>query len=281
MKVRQPIVSGRFYPNSAYELSTALDEYFSTTQHTIPENAKAIISPHAGYAYSGQVAANAFKAIDPNKQYPKVFLIGSSHQFAFKGAALPSEEYFSTPMGEIPVDTLIIKALATLGNDFFFMPEAHATEHSLEVQLPFLQFWLKHPFSIIPILIGTQKPDVLINIAEALKKHWADEDSLFIISSDFSHYPKYSDAVDSDLAIAESIEKKSVKAFSQAIEYYEEMGIKNLHTTICGASAVKVLLHIIENNHNYTIKKLFYENSGDTIWGDKDKVVGYWAMGVY
>ena len=202
---RQPAVAGQFYPASREELNSTLKQLFSKA---VPSrNIKdviAIISPHAGYVFSGEVAASSFNQLDTEKKYENIFVLGSSHYVAFDGASIYSQGNFITPFGTIKVNTELANQLINKNSIFSNRTDAHAREHSLEVQLPFLQYLLKKDFRIVPIILGTQSPETCKRIAETLKPY-LNSKNLFVISTDFSHYPSYDDAKNVDKSTADAI----------------------------------------------------------------------------
>ncbi len=200
---RQAVVAGRFYPLSKNELQSELQELFSKASRPLAElklrnvDIRAIVSPHAGYVFSGQVAATAFLPLKGRNDIRRIFLIGSSHHAWFEGASIYYDAYYITPLGKVEVDTETARQLLTQQDIIDYHPEAHSNEHCLEVQLPFLQFILESKFKIIPIIIGTQSKEIPRKLAEILKPFFIPE-NLFVISTDLSHYPEYYDAVKID-----------------------------------------------------------------------------------
>ena len=166
---RQPAVAGSFYPARQEELNATLKQLFT---NAVPskniQNIIAVISPHAGYVYSGEVAASAFNQIDPAKEYENIFILGSSHYIAFEGASIYSQGNFITPLGTVKVNTKLADQLIKNNSVFSNRTDAHAREHSLEVQLPFLQYRLKKDFKIVPIILGTQSPETCQRIARSI-----------------------------------------------------------------------------------------------------------------
>ncbi len=235
-----------------------------------------LIVPHAGYLYSGPVAAAAYKQVDRHKKFDHIFLIGSSHLMHFEGASVYTGENFLTPLGKIKVDPLARKLVGhnkVINED----RKPHIREHSLEVQLPFLQYWMLEPFSIIPIIIGGEDINTSRKLANVLFPYF-NERNLFIISSDFSHYPSYDDAVKYDTIMAEVIAGNSPEKFLSVLNEIESKGITNLATALCGWTSVLALLEITLPHKDLAYRKILYRNSGDLKYGDKDKVVGYNAI---
>jgi AmmeMemoRadiSam system protein B/AmmeMemoRadiSam system protein A len=277
---QKPFVAGRFYPSEPAELQGMLRDFYAKAK---PDQHKgeviAIISPHAGYIFSGQVAASAFNQVDPDKEYKTVFVIGTSHQALFKGASIYSKGNFITPLGTVMVDIDLADKILLDNPVFTSETSAFAMEHSIEVQLPFLQTHLKKPFKIIPILLGTQDPKECREIAEALLP-WFNAHNLFVFSSDFSHYPGYQDAVTTDKITADAIMSGSSIDFLKTIGANEEKNIPGLATSACGWTNLLTLLYMVEKTPGIKINLVDYMNSGDTQYGDKQKVVGYNALSV-
>ncbi|MDI3526507.1 MAG: hypothetical protein PWR03_690 [Tenuifilum sp.] len=273
---RQPAVAGQFYPSSKVQLENELKSLFDSTSVILEEQPLALIVPHAGYVFSGLVAASAYKQLDRNKKFKHIFLIGSSHTMFFNGASVYTKGSFITPLGKVPVDPLA-EELARKYNVFTDNAEPHLKEHSLEVQLPFLQYWLKNQFSIVPIIIGGESQTTPTLLAEALKPYFTP-DNLFIISSDFSHYPSYDYAKKTDDDMARAIATNSPIEFLKAKKRNESAGIEDLATAMCGWTSGLTLLKITEEKPDISYKTIMYQNSGDSPYGGKDRVVGYWAI---
>lgn len=281
-KTREPAFAGKFYPGPKQALKNQLKELFAAarSKQDNQKQPRAIIVPHAGYVFSGKTAASAFNQIPQDAFFERVFVLASSHQFLFGGAAVYSSGNYKTPLGEIKVDTELARALIESDEIFRDYDEAHDNEHSLEVQLPFLQHQLKYNFLLVPIVLGTNNPADAEKIAKALVPYFTSE-NLFVISTDFSHYPKYEDAIENDLETAESICSNNPPKLLQVIEKNKKKRIDNLATSLCGWTSVLTLLYLTQNK-KLEYKKIDYSNSGDAeIYGDKDRVVGYWALAVY
>ncbi|MGD0589280.1 MAG: AmmeMemoRadiSam system protein B [Bacteroidota bacterium] len=275
---RQPAVAGSFYPAQQEELNATLKQLFAKA---VPSrNIKdviAIISPHAGYVFSGEVAASAYNQIDTSKEYENIFILGSSHYIGFEGASVYSQGNFITPLGTVKVNTELANQLIKENSVFSNRTDAHAREHSLEVQLPFLQYRLKKDFKIVPIVLGTQSPETCKDIAKALQPY-LNSKNLFIISTDFSHYPSSNDAKNIDKATADAILTNVPNNLIQSMEKYEAKGISNLATCLCGWTSVLTLMYMTENIPDITFTHIQYKNSGDTEYGEKNRVVGYNAI---
>jgi len=272
LPIRKAAVAGKFYSDNAESLIKFFEKEFNQIT-TAPNNNKirAIIVPHAGYVYSGRTAAWGFAGLRDNNSYKNVFIIGASHIAAFDGATVFHGAAFETPLGSVEINSEITKDLQQ--NNIFKFPQQYQIEdHVLEVEIPFLQFILEPGFKIVPITIGTKSTYALNKITDILKPYFTEE-NLFVISTDLSHYPSYSDAVKADNAVIQSILSGNPQTFDHVVRANENSGIKNYVTAICGYSAVYVIMSLTQNKE-FTYEKLKYSNSGD-VSGDFDRVVGY------
>lgn len=255
---RYPAVAGMFYPADPNELHQQIDDFLSAAATTVTAPAPvAIIAPHAGYIYSGPVAASAYARLLPlRRTITRVVLLGPSHRVAFTGLAVPSATQFATPLGNIAIDrqgiTQLLANPNVIEND-----AAHLQEHSLEVQLPFLQEVLQH-FTLLPIVVGDANP---IQIADLLENYWSDPQTLIVISSDLSHYHDYVTAKQRDQRTSAAIETLHPEEIS--------------HEDACGGTPVNGLLHLAKR-HGLKVETIDLRNSGDTA-GDRSHVVGYGA----
>lgn len=255
--VRQPAVAGLFYKADKQSLSHDINQYLNQARTPSNKHPKAIVVPHAGYIYSGPIAASAYKEIIPFKdEINRVVLLGPSHRVAFSGLAVPESDEFNTPLGNIPIDQKGIQSLADLPQ-VIVSEQAHRDEHSLEVQLPFMQFILGK-FTLIPLVVGEADR---FEVAEVIKRLWGDEHTLIVISTDLSHYHEYSDAKRIDRITTDAILNLKPDLIS-----YEDA---------CGRNGLKGLLSVAEEKH-LAVEMLDLRNSGDTA-GDKSRVVGYGA----
>ncbi len=279
---REPAVAGRFYPGTEQSLWSELKQLFATAKNITetPHQLQALISPHAGYVFSGKVAASVFNQIPENYSYKRVFVIASSHQYHFKGAAVYNSGNYKTPLGEIKVDVELADQLINSSEIIIEKQEVHQLEHSLEVQLPFLQYKLGKKFTLVPIIVGTQNPDDCKKLAAVLKPFF-NPDNLFVFSTDFSHYPEYDDANKIDYLTAQAICSNSPQKLLHVLDENKSMKISNLSTSLCGWTSILTLLYLTENE-NYFFERIEYKNSGDAeIYGDKNQVVGYWGIAAY
>jgi hypothetical protein len=275
-KERKPAVAGTFYPASAGEIQSMIRPWLHPVD--VGPAPQALIVPHAGYVFSGEVAASAFNRIPRGHAYKRIFLLGPSHRVGFSGASVDTlYACAGTPLGRVPIDLQLGKELIRNGSGAFTCrADAHEREHCLEVQLPFLQMLYKEVPPIVPIVIGTQRLPVLEEIAEVLQPYFT-ADNLFIISSDFSHYPSYEDAKKSDLYMAEALTSGGLEEFLEALRQVDRMDYAGEDTAACGANAIAVLLSMMDasGRGRFTAEHVMYRNSGDSSYGDKDRVVGY------
>ncbi len=275
---RQPVVSGSFYPSGSERLRSELSGYFGSFKKSgAGARVRAIIVPHAGYVYSGHTAAAGYAAIPAEAVYDNIFLIGVSHRYAFEGAAVFISGNLVTPLGTLKVNKDLGEKLLSTNRWFIEKDEAHGPEHSLEVQLPFIQYHFTKSPAIIPVLIGTRNTTVLKAIATGLQP-WFNDRNLFIISSDFSHYPSYEDAKRVDRLTSDAIVRGDSEAFLRTIRNVEASGTDNLATAMCGWPAGAVLLYMAEKTDDLQFRNVEYTNSGDASVGSKAEVVGYNAI---
>jgi AmmeMemoRadiSam system protein B len=258
-KVRPPAVAGSFYPGNPDRLRQDVAKFLADVPEPPRASPKALIAPHAGYVYSGPVAAHAFAGLRDRSPSPeRVVVIGPAHYVAVRGIAVPTADAFDTPLGRVPVDRDALGALADLS--FVIAADApHAPEHALEVELPFLQAVLGN-FALVPLLVGDAQPQ---EVAEALGRVW--DDALIVVSSDLSHYHDYDTARRRDAATAAAIERHDWAALGP--------------NDACGFLAVAGLLKQAERR-GLKPERLALCNSGDTA-GPRERVVGYgaWAFG--
>ena len=275
-QVREPAVAGAFYPGTKEELEKMVDEYLLGIKlPKIGKYVRGLIVPHAGYAYSGWVAAYTYKVLidsPPASGIDTVILIGNSHRERFEGISVYQEGYYKTPLGNVEVDKNLAKRIINSHEKIFFRESAHKHEHSLEVQLPFLQKVLDN-FKIVPIIIGNQPGavEILINTLKGI----IDNNTLIVASSDLSHYPTYDDAKYSDNKVIEAILTGKRENLKETVSSLEQEDILNLQTCACGQDAIEVVMGLVGDKD---AKLLKYANSGDVEIGDKSQVVGYAAI---
>jgi AmmeMemoRadiSam system protein B/AmmeMemoRadiSam system protein A len=268
--IRLPAVAGTFYSDNETKLKSDIEKYLSKVEEK-KIVAQAIMVPHAGHVYSAQVAASAYKTIDPNTK--RVFLLANAHSAYFQGIALAGSEAWQNPLGLVEVDQETIKLIDNEVAGTSISREAHQSDHTLELQLPFLQNILSD-FKIVPILFG-QGSDYE-EMAKWLNVNLVSSD-LVLVSSDLSHYPSYDDAYEIDNKTLDLIVAKDINDFESHINDTMNSGLKNEETLACGETAIKVLMKMA-NEKDWSGEILKYANSGDKLLGDKDRVVGYGAI---
>jgi AmmeMemoRadiSam system protein B/AmmeMemoRadiSam system protein A len=283
-QTREPVVrpatqANRFYTGDSLELSEEVDSFLTLhSRNRAYQNVAALIVPHAGYYFSGNVAASAYMTLDTQKKYKRIFLLGPSHHEWLDGASVNSEaDYYATPLGQVKVDREMVQQLLDADSVFTYKRAAHDREHCLEVQLPFLQRRYEEVPPIVPIIISTNDYHKLKRIAEVLKPYFTD-DNLFVISSDFSHYPTYDAACEVDARTGKAIETGNVEEFIKTIESNAQRDIPNLATSACGAFAIITLMMMLDDN--YSVKHIMYQNSGDIDNHDHSRVVGYHSFAI-
>ncbi len=255
---RRPAVAGSFYPASPEALTRAIEDCLTPALAGASDAApKALIAPHAGYVYSGPIAASAYAEVwQARDQIERVVLLGPSHRTPVRGLAASSADAYLTPLGPVPVDRNALEQVLRLPQ-VELLDAAHTLEHSIEVHLPFLQCVLRD-FSLVPLLVGDASPD---EVAEVLELLWGGSETLIIVSSDLSHYLDYESARALDAAT------------SRAIERLDWEGIQP--DGACGRHPVRGLL-VAAKRHGLRVRTVDLRSSGDTA-GPRDQVVGYGA----
>lgn len=260
--IREPAYAGTFYPKDTKELKNQIEEFFKKTKYYNYKKIKAIISPHAGYIYSGQTAAFSYRQLIDQK-YDTVIILAPSHRVPLKSASVIPKGLYQTPLGDVTIDERISEKLIQSG--FNFVEEAHKYEHSLEVQIPFLQLSLKS-FKIVPIIIGQNNLNDMENIAKEIFNVMNGTNSLLVISTDLSHYHSYEEAYE--------IDSKFIELLSNLEEEDIYESILQRKTEACGVFPLITAIKILKKSGSIKFEKLKYMTSGDT-YGDKNKVVGY------
>jgi AmmeMemoRadiSam system protein B/AmmeMemoRadiSam system protein A len=278
-EVRKPVVAGQFYPDDAEQLSTMVDTFLVQAEELGVERPEpiAIIVPHAGYIFSGQVAACAFKQIE-GVDYEAIVVLGTNHSApGFRQVSVYAEGAFETPLGLVPVDTELAQALIAADERIVFERGVHRDEHSIEVELPFLQR-LCPGHAIVPVIVGEPSPENCQALSEALVKVLAGRKALIIASSDLSHYPSYDNACRVDMATLAAIETMDPQRLTETISQYMSEGIPELYTLCCGEGPIRVAMMVAKKLGANQATVLKYANSGDTPFGDRNRVVGYGAV---
>jgi AmmeMemoRadiSam system protein B len=266
--VRHPAVAGAFYPDDPVELREMIEDYLSKSEEVKLKSRgkaklRALIVPHAGYIYSGPIAAYGYKLLANYKETVKdVILLGPSHYAGFSGICESGFGFWETPLGRLKSASIKEKLSEADGKMIASYPQAHLPEHSLEVQLPFIQSVLKDDVTVYPLLCGDANPEMFADVLEKA----VDDNTIFIVSSDLSHYLTYDKAVKTDKVANTSIPKKDIERFTEKGD-------------ACGKTPILILLNIAEKK-GWKGKLLNYRNSGDTA-GDKIRVVGYGCYAFY
>ena len=282
-RIREPAVAGYFYPKDQETLKKTVDDFIlNVKQKQIGGKILGLMSPHAGYVFSGQVAAYSYSQIK-DKNYDTVIILGPCHSVYLKGASVGNWDAYATPLGKVAVNKEIVNALLSLGEPFHFVEQAHIMEHSVETQIPFLQRVLKD-FDIVPIVMGILSLSCCEKISKALSKIAGKRNVLFLASSDMSHFPNYINANKVDRKTLSLIEKFDAELVFNAEEKFLKEGIPNLSTALCGLSSVVTLMMTVKELGGDGVKILHYANSGDVIiHGRREtrRVVGYGAAAFY
>lgn len=269
--IRKSVISGSWYPGNPIRLKTDIKKYLdSVPDLNIAGEIVGLIAPHAGYTYSGQVAAYAYKLVI-GKKYDAVVMIGPSHRVAFPGVSVWDEGGFETPLGIVPIASSLARNIKRNSKTVEIFPSAHLQEHSLEIQLPFLQMALGD-IQFVPLVMGDQRLNTCIDLSDAVYEACRDRKVLIIGSSDLSHFHNYSQASKLD---------------SQALKFLQDGDFSNLLNGLdnetceaCGGGPMAVLMMVAHKLGAEKRQVLKYMNSGD-ITGDKSSVVGYAAAAYY
>ena len=269
--VRKPAVAGMFYPGNKEELAGKVDDFLANAEKSdIKGRVFAIIVPHAGYEYSGQIAAYSFKQLE-GADFKKIIIISPSHYVSFDGMSVYNKGAFETPLGIIKIDKELADKIMAKDKRFIFYPEAHLKEHAIEVELPFLQKMYKDKdFKIVPITMGNPETDDIRILSDTLYDVM-DKDTLLIISVDLSHYYPYDKAVELDTNSTSAIEHLDAQKMLKDI---------NSHNSEIDAPIAVLGMITLANRYNAKAKIIKYANSGD-VTGDKLRVVGYSSIVVY
>ncbi len=275
--IRQPAVAGQFYTADASQLRLEIEKYLAKAKiEKIKANIKAIMVPHAGYIYSAPVAAYSFKQLQ-DKEIKTAVIICNSHTTYFNGVAIDDSDAWQTPLGLVAIDKNLADKLVESEEAIKYNSQAHIADHTLEIQLPFLQTVLKDGFKIVPILFGNTYDDSYQRLAKALANNLGQND-IVVISTDMSHYPGYEDANRVDKQTLEMIKTADVAKLEEHISQVESQNISGEQTVLCGIDGVKTAIELYHLLGWDKIEILKYANSGDVPVGDKASVVGYGAV---
>lgn len=275
--VRDPVVAGRFYPDDPVKLRAAVQGFLDDAMPFREERPWGLVLPHAGYVFSGQIAADGWRQVR-RADVDLVVILGTNHTVApFDGVAVFPGSGFRTPLGIAAVDEAAAKELAASDPAFVLDAGPHRTEHSIEVQVPFAQVALPGA-KILPAVVGRPDPEMCSRLGRALAKLAASRKVLLVASSDLSHYPDYDDAVETDAATLKAVASIDPSKFRASIASEMGRGRPNLGTCACGEAPVLALLEAVRALGPAHASVLSYANSGDGPLADRDRVVGYGAV---
>ena len=254
---RPAAVAGAFYPGRAAQLQQMIQTYLDAATPPALTGVRAVIAPHAGYVYSGPIAAFSYRLLADQPPPARIILLGPAHRVWFHGVALADYDAFQTPLGDMPVDRAALQQLSATSGLFQLLPAAHATEHCLEVQLPFLQT-IYPPVPIVPLLFGEVSAAAVGEVLDG----FVGPGDLLVISSDLSHYHPYDDAQRRDRSFVDAVLRDDSDAVARG--------------EACGQAPILALM-TIARRRGWQPHLLDYRNSGDTA-GDRQQVVGYAAI---
>jgi len=279
-QVREPAVAGQFYPADPKILRETIEGFLTKANPPKTEGEIfGLVAPHAGYQFSGQVAAYGFKEL-MGKEIDTVILIGPNHYEAFDGISIFPRGAYKTPLGNIEIDSDLAAKITNKSERIFFHKAAHSREHCLEVELPFLEVVLGR-FKIVPIIFGSSGGENYRILARAISESIGNKKVLLVASSDLSHYPPYEYARKADGQTIKAILSGDVGKLEETISQLKSQNIPQAVTFACGLEAIKTLMEVSKTMGAAKIKLLKYANSGDTLGGDKSQVVGYGAIGFF
>ena len=276
-KIRKPVFAGKFYPADSSELLSSVKNFFN---HAVNKNIGkplAIIAPHAGYVFSGQTAADAYNQAK-NYKFDLIVILGTNHTTAnFNKVSVYPRQGFQTPLGLSKIDEKTADELISLDKDCVFNPAVHANEHSIEVQLPFIQYLFPNT-KILPVVVGSSDFNLCVEFGKALAKVLKNKNALIVASSDLSHYPNYKNAEEIDHLTLNAISKMDQKYFVKIITSQMTKGTQNLFTCACGEGPIISAMTTVKELGADTCTIINYSNSGDNPMAGKDRVVGYGAV---
>ena len=276
--VREPAVAGKFYPESAAKLRLAIQKFLNDAVDVKVEKPIAIIVPHAGYIFSGQICADGFKQVS-NQKYDVIVILGTNHTSSdFQKISLYPGDGFRTPLGTAPVEKNIISLLKKADPaDCTLDKLLHESEHSVEVMVPFIQVVFPEA-KIVPIVVGSPDMEMCARFGRALAKVLKNKRALIVASSDLSHYPSAEDANIVDRETLAAIAKLDSAAFRATVQAHKDKNIPNLYTSACGEAPIMAAMAAAKSLGAAGGVVVSYANSGDTSVGERSRVVGYGAV---
>jgi AmmeMemoRadiSam system protein B/AmmeMemoRadiSam system protein A len=274
--IREPVVAGTWYPGDPGELAGTVDRYLQAVR-AVDGEPMALVAPHAGYAYSGPVAAHAFKQLQ-GVDYEVAVVVAADHAPPIsRTVSVWAEGAFRTPLGLLPVHREVAEALVSADSRISFDPAAHEGEHPIEIELPFLQR-LCPGIAVVPVLMGSDDPGTVEALSRALSGALRGRRAVIVASSDLSHYPRYEDAQWVDRTTLSAIETAQPERVRATIAELMSLRVHNLATCACGEPAILVAMQVAADLGANTYTLLHYQNSGDVPGGDRGRVVGYAAL---
>jgi hypothetical protein len=279
-RIRPPAVAGLFYPGDPDELRNSVRERLSQAPDvTVHAPVRAILAPHAGHRYCGETMAAAFKSIEGSRfVYDTIIMLGACHRVSTKAAAVSSADIWETPLGDVPIDVELARELTQAHERIEYNDAAHAREHSLEVQLPYVIVAAQgKPFRIVPVITNSSDPLDHALIANAITKIAAKRKTLLLVSSDLSHFPSADIAKKVDGAILEATASLKSKKLSERNRSLMSKNYTGLSCTMCGLDAVLMMLRCSDRLGIDSAKVVSYTHSG-MVSGDEDRVVGYGSI---
>src|SRR5664280_331299 len=276
--VREPAVAGKFYPESADKLRLAIEKYLQDALPVKVQKPVAIIVPHAGYIFSGQICADGFKQVS-NQKYDVIVILGTKHTSSdLQKISLYPGDGFRTPLGIALVEKNIISSLKKADPaDCTLDKTLHESEHSVEVMVPFIQVLFPNA-KIVPVVVGSQDMETCVRFGQALAKILKNKQALIVASSDLSHYPSAEDANIVDRETLAAIAKLDPTAFRSTVQAHRDKNILNLYTSACGEAPIMAAIAAAKSLGATSGVVVSYANSGDTSVGERSRVVGYGAV---
>jgi MEMO1 family protein len=275
--IRPAVVAGKFYSESPEMLRAAIRGFLEDAEPVSAPKPLALILPHAGYIYSGQIAADGYNQAR-GESYETVVILGTNHTSPhFSKIALYPGDGFATPLGTARVDRPIVEALMAASPDCVLTSSPHQNEHSIEVQVPFIQVIFPQA-KIVPVIIGTPDAHLCERFGQTLGRILQGKNALIVASSDLSHYPSHADAVAVDLPILAAIASLDPQRVQETIRLQMNKGIANLHTGACGEGPILTAIGATRAMGAKGGKVISYANSGNIAIGDRSRVVGYGAV---